>query len=95
MEELEGIHGAEGGSNPEFHEIPTQGSSHTSQATYIRAPSQGLPTTTTTNQIVESSNKFNSGNTPALTILFKMLREDGSERSQSYRLSDFSESRCS
>ena len=77
MEELEGIHGAEGGSDLEFHEIPTQGSSHTSQATYIRAPSQGLPTTTTTNQIVESPNKFNSGNTPALTILFKMLREDG------------------
>ena len=77
MEELEGIHGAEGGSDPEFHKIPTQGSSHTSQATYIRAPSQGLPTTTTTNQIVESPNKFNSGNTPALIILFKMLREDG------------------
>ena len=77
MEELEGIHGAEGGSDPEFHEIPTQGSSHTSQATYIRAPSQGLSTTTTTNQIVESPNKFNTGNTPALTILFKMLREDG------------------
>ena len=77
MEELEGIHGAEGGSDLEFHKIPTQGSSHTSQATYIRAPSQGLPTTTTTNQIVESPNKFNSGNTPALTILFKMLREDG------------------
>ena len=77
MEELEGIHGAEGGSDPEFHEIPTQGSSHTSQATYIRAPSQGLPSTTTTNQIVESPNKFNSGTTPALTILFKMLREDG------------------
>ena len=77
MEGLEGIHGAEGGSNLEFHEIPIQGSSHTSHATYIRAPSQGLPTTATTNQIVESSNKFNSGNTPALTILFKMLREDG------------------
>ena len=77
MEGLEGIHGAEGGSDPEFHEIPTQGSSHTSQATYIRAPLQGLPTTTTTNQILESPNKFNSGNIPALTILFKMLREDG------------------
>ena len=77
MEGLEGIHGAEGGSDPEFHEIPTQGSSHTSQATYIRAPSQGLPTTATTNQILESPNKFNSGNTPALTILVKMLREDG------------------
>ena len=59
MEELEGIHGAELGSDPEFHEIPTQGSSHTSQATYIRAPSQGLPTTTTTNQVFESPNKFN------------------------------------
>ena len=77
MEELEGINGAEGGSDPEFHKIPTQGSSYTSQATYIRAPSQGLPTTTTTNQIIESPNKFNSGNAPALTILFKMLREDG------------------
>ena len=77
IEELEGIHGAEGGSHPEFHEIPTQGSSHTSQATYIRSPSQGLPTTTTTNQMVESPKIFNSGNTPALTILFKMLREDG------------------
>ena len=77
MEELEGIHGAEGGSDLEFHEIPTQGSSHTSQATYIRAPSQGLSTTNTTNQIVESPNKFNTGNTPTLTILFKMFREDG------------------
>ena len=77
MEEFEGIHGAEGGSDLEFHKIPTQSSSHTSQATYIRAPTQGLPTTTTTNQIVESPNKFNSGNTPAFTILFKMLREDG------------------
>ena len=77
MEEFEGIHGAEGGSDPEFHEIPTLGSSRTSQATYIRSPSQGLPTTTTTNQVLESPNKFNTGNTPALTILFKMLREDG------------------
>ena len=75
MEELEGIHGAEGGRDPEFHKIPTQGSSHTSQATYIRAPSQGLPTTTTSNQIFESPNKFNTGNTPALTILFKMLEQ--------------------
>ena len=38
---------------------------------------KGLSTTTTANQIVESSNKFITGNTPALTILFKMLREDG------------------
>ena len=76
LEGLEGIHGAEGDSDPEFHKIPTQGSLHTSQTTYIRAPSQGLPTTTTTNQIFESPNKSSSGNTPALTILFKMLRED-------------------
>ena len=77
MEEFGELHGAKGGSDPEFHKIPTQGSSHTSQATYIRAPSQGLPTTTTTNRILESPNKFNPHNTPALTILFKMLREDG------------------
>ena len=77
MEGLEGIHGAEGGSDTEFHEIPTQGSSHTSQDFYIRAPAQGLPTTTTTNQIFESPNRSSSGSTPALTILFKMLREDG------------------
>ena len=77
MEELEGIHGAEGGGDLEFYKIPTQGSSHTSQATYIRVPSQGLPTTTTTNQIFESPDKFNMGNAPALTILFKMLGEDG------------------
>ena len=77
MEGLEGIHGAEGGSDPKFHKITTQGSSHTSQSTYIRAPSQGLPTTNTTNQIFESPSKSNSGNTPPLTILFKMLREDG------------------
>ena len=77
MEGLEGIHGAEWGSDTDFHKIPTQGSSHTSQATYIRASAQGLPTTTTTNQIFESPNRSSSGSTPALTILFKMLREDG------------------
>ena len=77
MEEYEGIRGAEGGSDPEFHEIPIQGSSQTSQPTYIRAPAQGLPTTTITNQFVESPNTLNTSNTPALTILFKMLREDG------------------
>ena len=77
MEELEEIHGAEGGIDPKFHEIPTEGSSHTSQATYIRASAQGLSTTTTTNQISESPNKSSSSHTPALTILFKMLREDG------------------
>ena len=79
MEGLEGLHGAEGGSDPEFHEIPSQGPSYTSQAKYIRAPSQGLPTTTnvTTDQTLESPSKFNHANLPALTILFKMLREDG------------------
>ena len=30
MEELGGIRGAEGGSDHQFHEIPTQGSAHTS-----------------------------------------------------------------
>ena len=79
MEEFGELCGAEGVSNPEFHEIPAHGSSYTSQTTYIRAPSQGLPTTTTTttNQILESPSKFNHANTPALTILFRMLREDG------------------
>ena len=76
MEELGELHGAEGGSNLEFHEIPTQAPSYTSQTAYIRAPSPGLPTTTT-NQILELPSKFNHANTPALTILFKILREDG------------------
>ena len=51
----------------------------TSQTAYIRAPSQGLTTTTTTttNEVPELPSKFNHANTPALTILFKMLREDG------------------
>ena len=79
MEGLDRLQGAEGGSDPEFHKIPSQGPSYTSQAEYIRAPSQGLPTTTTaaTNQIPESPSTFNHANLPALTILFKMLREDG------------------
>ena len=69
--------GAEDGSEPEFHEIPAQAPSYTSQAAYIRAPSQGLPTATTTSQVSESPARFNHANTPALTILFKILREDG------------------
>ena len=44
MEELEEIRGAEGGMEQEFHEIPSHGPSRTSQAEYIRAPAQGLPT---------------------------------------------------
>ena len=32
MEGLEGVRGAEGGMEPEFHEIPSQGPSQTSQA---------------------------------------------------------------
>ena len=32
MEGLEGFHGAGGGSDPEFHEIPSQGPSYPSQA---------------------------------------------------------------
>ena len=77
MEKLGELWGAEGGSEPEFHEIPIQAPSYTSQAAYIRAPSQGLPTATTTNQFPESPARYNHANTPALTILFKVLREDG------------------
>ena len=79
MEGLEGFHGAKVGSDPEFHEIPSQGSSYPSQAEYIRAPSQGLPTTTnaTTDPTFESPSKLNQIHLPTLTILFKMLREDG------------------
>ena len=77
MDGLEGIEGAVGGMEPEFHEIPSQGPSHTSQAEYIRAPSQGLPNNIDTNRIPDSPTKNNYINQPALTILFKMLREDG------------------
>ena len=41
MEGLEEIRGAEGGMEQEFHEIPSQGPSRTSQAEYIHAPAQG------------------------------------------------------
>ena len=77
MEGLEGIRGAEGGMEPEFHEIPSQGPSQTSQTSYIRAPAQGLPTTNEYNQVLDTSSKVNHTNQPALAILFKILREDG------------------
>ena len=80
MEGLEGIRGAEGGMEPEFHDIPSQGPSQTSQASYIRAPAQGLPTTNEIGGVTETSGQVNYANqplVPALTILFKMLREDG------------------
>ena len=63
--------------DPEFHEIPSQGPSQTNQAEYIRAPSQGLPSTNDPNQVLDTVSKVNYTNHPALTILFKMLREDG------------------
>ena len=77
MEGLEGIRGAEGGMEQEFHEIPSQGPSQTSQAEYIHAPSQGLPSTNDYNRVLDTPGKVNYTNQPALTILFKMLREDG------------------
>ena len=77
MEGLEGIGGAEGGMKPEFHEIPSQGPSQTNQAEYIRAPSQGLPSTNDPNQVFDTVSRTNYTNHPALTILFKMLRKDG------------------
>ena len=61
----------------EFHEIPSQGPSQTSQAEYIRAPAQGLPSTNEFSRVIDTPEKINCTNQPALTILFKMLREDG------------------
>ena len=77
MEGLEGIRGAEGGMEPEFHEIPSQGPSQTSQRSYIHAPAQGLPLTNEYNQVLDTPSKVNYTNQPALAILFKILREDG------------------
>ena len=77
MEGLGEVRGAEGGMEPEFHEIPSQGPSQTSQAEYIRAPAQGLPSTNEFSRVLDTPEKINSTNQPALTILFKMLREDG------------------
>ena len=80
MEGLEGIRGAEGGMESEFHDIPSQGPSQTSQASYIRAPAQGLPTTNEFGGVTETPGQVSYTNQPmlpALTILFKMLREDG------------------
>ena len=62
---------------PEFHEIPSQGPSQTSQAEYIRATAQGLPYTNDFSRVLDTPSKVNYTNQPALTILFKMLREDG------------------
>ena len=77
MEGLEEIRGAEGGMEPEFHEISSQGPSQTSQAEYIHAPAQGLPSTNDFSRVLDTPSKVNYTNQPALTILFKMLREDG------------------
>ena len=80
MEGLEGLKGAEGGMESEFHDIPSQGPSQTSQVSYIRAPSQGLPTTNEFSGVPNTpvqDNYTNQPLLPALTILFKMLREDG------------------
>ena len=77
MEGLGEVRGAEGGMEPEFHEIPSQGPSQTSQAEYIRAPAQGLPSTNKFSRVLDTPEKINCTNQPALTLLFKMLREDG------------------
>ena len=77
MEGLEGLRGAEGVMEPEFHEIPSQGPSQTSQTEYIHAPAQGLSSTNDFSRVLDTPGKVNHTNQPALTILFKMLREDG------------------
>ena len=77
MEGLEDARGAEGGMEPEFHEIPSQGPSQTNQAEYICAPAQGLPSTNDFSRVFDTPDKANYTNQPALTILFKILREDG------------------
>ena len=77
MEGLEEMRGAEGGMELEFHEIPSQGPSQTRQAEYIHAPAQGLPSTNDFSRVLDTPSKVNYTNQPALTILFKMLREDG------------------
>ena len=77
MEGLEEIRGAEGGTETEFHEIPSQGPSQTSQVEYIRAPSQDYLIILILTVFSDSPSKYNYANQPALTILFKMLREDG------------------
>ena len=59
MEGLEGIRGAEGGIELEFHDIPSQGPSQTSQASYIRAPAQGLPTTNEYSGVPDTSVQVN------------------------------------
>ena len=77
MEGLGEVKGAKGGMEPEFHEIPSQGPSQISQAEYIHAPAQGLPSTNDFGRVLDTPEKVNHTNQPPLTILFKMLREDG------------------
>ena len=77
MEGLGEVRGAEGGMESEFHETPSQGPSQTSQAEYICAPAQGLPSTNEFSRVLDTPEKINCTNQPALTILFKMLRDDG------------------
>ena len=62
MEGLEGIRGAEGRMEPEFHDIPSQGPSQTSQASYIRAPAQGLPSTNEFGGVIDASCQVNHTN---------------------------------
>ena len=77
MEGLEEVRGAEGGMELEFHEIPSQGPSQTNTTSYISAPAQCLPSTNNFSQVIETPTKTNYGHQPALTLLLKMLREDG------------------
>ena len=58
MEGLDGIRGAEGGMEQEFHDIPSQGPSWTSQADYIRAPAQGLPSTNNFSRVLDTPGKL-------------------------------------
>ena len=59
MEGLEEMRGAEGGMEPEFHEIPSQGPSQTRQAEYIHAPAQGLPSTNDFSRVLDTPSKVN------------------------------------
>ena len=71
MEGLDGVRGAEGGVDTEFHDIPSQGPSQTSQASYIRAPAQGLTPTNEFVGVTETPGQVSHTNqplVPALTI---------------------------
>ena len=52
--------------------LPRVHRSQTSQAEYIRAPSQGIPTNDL-NQVFDTPSKIDYTNSPALTILFKRV----------------------